>query len=113
MKHTIEFCFPDKHSRKEMKRYHKDLGERVLEIFNSDQVPELFKSYVAEILEESDFPFEIRTIAPLTQKALDLFNDDQVPKGVKVYLQEIIEDAGWGPTIKQIPDVKKKRKAKG
>ena len=61
MKNTIEFRFQGKESRKAMKRYHKDLGERVLEIFNSDEVPERFKNYIAEILEESKFPFQIRT----------------------------------------------------
>jgi hypothetical protein len=95
MTHTVEFHFPDKKSRKQLQRYHKDLGERVLEIFNSDEVPERFKSYVAEILEERDFfPFEIQTIPPLTLKALDLLNDDQVPKRVKLRLKEIIEGAG-------------------
>jgi hypothetical protein len=65
-------------------------------------VPELFKNYIAEVLEESDFPFEIRTIPPLTQKALALLKDDRMPKRVKSFLKEIIEDA----------DVKRRR-AKG
>lgn len=78
MTHVVTFHFPGK----DLKRYHKDLGERVLEIFNSDQVPDLFKSYVAEILEEAEgfFPFRIRTIPPLKQKALDLLNDEKMSK---------------------------------
>lgn len=64
----------------------------MLEIFNSDQVPALFKCYVGERLEEAEmvFPFTIRTIPPLKQKALDLLNDEKLPKKVKAYLKEIV-----------------------
>jgi hypothetical protein len=97
MTHVIKFRFQGEKSRKKMTRYHKDLGKRVLEIFNSDEVPDRFKCYVAEILEEAErcFPFEIRTMPPLTQKARDLLNDDQVPRRVKVCLTEILEKSDW------------------